>query len=266
MKKNTTSTSEEKFKIAIEKVISKDYDESVGKTQLTKIVNNWKRDESSEVIKNAIEKVLRAITTPTGAHWEWIHQRYTYVPGYFWLENSSRKYGDTILGWHDPLQIQAEPLPLNLHYQRFEDERYCEVIDWGWEEKGFAAAEDIPLSSYNTNNALEVKIPSDKTWFFCDYGYAAPCQLQWSRKYEHSPTDKGLYVLRSIISHGFWCAWKWWPEAREWYYEHRPELFEEEEIWSRSELVQYNPPNSYSAVLSANSSQFIKSRVFYIDE
>ncbi len=255
-------TSQEKFIVAVEKAISGDYAQIIGKAQLTKIVNQWKKEEPGNIIKKVIEDFLLTINIPKQANW--IQQRYTYVAGYFWSENSSSKYGDTIIGWHDdPLQIQAEALPLELHYQRFEDDRYCKVLDWlGWEEKGFAAAEDLPLCWHSHH----VEIPTEKTWFFCKYKYAAPCQLQWQRKYDHIPEERELCVLRSIIPYGFWQAWKWWPEAREWYYEHRPELFEEDEIWGEKILTERKPPNSYSAVLSPNNSNLVKSQIFHIDE
>ncbi|MEG3861044.1 hypothetical protein [Microcoleus sp. herbarium12] len=255
-----TLTSQEKFRIAVEKIVSKEHTETIGKAQLTKIVKQWEKEEPSNTIKKTIEQVLLTVNLPKESNW--VQQRYTYVAGYFWLENSSHKYGDTVLGWHDdPLQIQAEALPLKLHFQRFDDDRYLEVLDWGWDEKGFMAAEDVPLCWHSCH----VEIPIEKTWFFCKYKYAAPCQLQWQRKYDHIPEERGLYVLRSIIPHGFWQAWKWWPEAREWYYEHRPELFEEEEIWGKKPTWN-EPPNSYSAVLSPNNSNSLKNQIFHIEE
>ncbi|MEG5045992.1 hypothetical protein [Microcoleus sp. B4-C1] len=258
---NTVSTNRGKFVAAVSKVLSGKYTETAGKAQLTKIVNQWKKEEPRNVIKKSIEEYLLTIDLPKEANW--ITKRYTYVPGLFWLENSSNKYGDTVLGWYDdPLQIQAEELPLKLHCRPFEDDRYIEVLDWsGWQHKGFAAAEDLPLRCHNN----QVEIPIEKTWFFAKLKYAAPCQLQWERKYNDIPEEKGLYVLRSIIPYGFWQAWKWWPEAREWYYKHRPELFEEEEIWGEK-LTWHEPPNSYSVVLSPNNSQLVKNQIFHIEE
>ncbi|MEG4372989.1 hypothetical protein QUB29_26395 [Microcoleus sp. B4b_D2] len=258
---NTVSTNRGKFVAAVSKVLSGKYTETAGKTQLTKIVNQWKKEDTPDAIKTSIEKFLLTIDLPKEA--TWITKRYHYVPGSFWLENSSSKYGDTVLGWHDDiLQIQAEELPLKLHYRRFEDDRYIEVLDWlGWEKKGFAAAEDLPLCCL-TN---QVEIPIEKTWAFAKLKYAAPCPLQWERKYNRSLEDKGLYVVRSIIPYGFWQAWKWWPEAREWYYNHRPELFEDDEIWGEK-LSWHEPPNSYSAILSPNNSKLVKSQIFRIEE
>lgn len=254
-----TVTSQEKFIAAVEKVITGEYNQTVGKAQLTKIVNKWEKEEPRKnIIKKAITAVLNSLNLPREA--KWIQQRYTYIAGYFWLESSSSKYGDTVLGWlDDPLQIQAEPLPLALYYQHLEDERYCKVLDW--EKKGFAAAEDLPLCYYSH----QVEIPIEKTWFFAAYKYAAPCQLQWERKYDSSPEERELCVTRSIIPYGFWQAWKWWAEARNWYYEHRPELFEEDEIWGE-QLSWHEPPNDYSAVLSPNNSNLLKSQIFHITE
>ncbi|MEG4915774.1 hypothetical protein [Microcoleus sp. B7-D4] len=257
----TKLTNLQKFTTAVEKVISEKYTETVGKAQLTKIVNQWEKEEHPNSIKEAIKNVLLTVDLPKRT--QWIHQRYTYRAGYFWIENSSQKYGDTVLGWRDdPLQIQAEALPLELHYSRFKDDRYIKVLDWlGWEEKGFAAAEDIPLCWHSH----EVKIPIEKTWFFAHFKYAAPCQLQWQRNCDHIPEERELRVVRSIIPHGFQQGWKWWPEAREWYYEHRPELFEDDEMWGKK-LSWHEPPNNYSAVLSPNNSKLIKSHIFHIDE
>lgn len=246
-----TLTSQEKFIAAVEKIISKEYTETVGKAQLTKIVNQWEKEEAPNIIKQAIEKFLATVSLPEQA--KWIQQRYNYVPGYFWLENSSSKYGDTVLGWHDdPLQIQAEALPLDLHYRRFEDDRYIKVLDWvGWHEKGFAAAEDLPLCWHSRH----VEIPIEKMRFFCKYKYAAPCQLQWQRKYDHIPEERELCVLRSIIPYGFWQAWKWWPDCWQWYLEKRPELFGDADLWDSSVEVRHSPPNDPYAAVLGNASR-----------
>lgn len=253
--------SQEKFKTAIGKILSGEYDRSVGKAQLTKIVNQWEKEESADFMKKAIEEILVEITIPESS--KWIQQRYTYVPGYFWLENSS-KYGDTVLGWYDATkQIQAEPLPLEMHCQRHEDKRYCKVLGWGWESKGFAAAEELPFCW----SSSQVSVPTENLQLFCKHGYASPCELQWERRCnQHDSQENGLYVKRSIISYGFWQAWKWWPDAWAWYYEHRPELFEDASWWGKEELVRHEPPDPYAAVFSPNNSESLKSRLFYLDD
>ena len=220
----------------------------------------------------------------------WIYERYVYVPGYYWLDSSYRKYGDTVLGWYSKYQLQAEALPLKLSHQRHDEERECVVLNWGsvWEGRGFACPEDLPCnyssrleaeySSYwEKRNYLpddlpsvgvdwEVKIPVNKLIFFAKLGYASACKIQWERVEHPYETDiDGYYVRRSIIPHGFWCAWKWWEGARDWYYEYRPELFEDDEIWGDPEPIWHAPPDSTSAILGGKNRKLGEDLRFYID-
>ncbi len=252
-------SSQEKFKVAIGKILLKEYNESVGKAQLTKIVDQWEKEESCDVIKNAIEEILLTAAIPKWA--EWISRRYTYVPGYFWLEKSNIKYGDTVLGWLDQNQVQAEPMPLKAWYQWLPEERYWEVLDWWEESTGFAVAEDLPLYWHTS----VVTVPTEKLRSFCEHGFASPCAIQWERRCnQYDPLENGLYVTRTIVPHGFWKAWKWWPEAWIWYYEHRPELFEEEDVWGKR--VRCEPFNPYAAVFSPSNSESLRARLFHIDD
>jgi hypothetical protein len=242
-----TLSNQEKFELAVNKILAQQYNERVGKAQVTKILNQWEKEDTPDSIKRDINAILALLDIPKWA--DWIQQKFTCVLGSFWLESSS-KYGDVVLGWYNINQIQAEPLPLALYFQRFEDDRYCEVLGWGeaWEAKGFAEAVPIPLTWFDR----EVKVPVEEMRFYCEHGYASPCKIQWERKNTRShPEDNGYYVTRSIISYGFWQAWKWWPDAWAWYYEHRPELFEDEVFWRAKELPErHNPPSDpYAAVL-----------------
>jgi hypothetical protein len=172
--------------------------------------------------------------------------------------------GDRVFGWYYADQVQAEPLPLKLCHQQFENYRYCEVLDCAeeWEIKGFAGAVPLPL----TWSDREVEVPVEELRLYCEHGYASPCKLQWERKIGCShPGDDGYYVTRSIIPYGFWQSWKWWPDAWAWYYEHRPELFEDEVFWRAKEWpVRHSPSdNPYAAVLGTAS----RSRpTFFLDD
>ncbi|NJK76348.1 MAG: hypothetical protein HC942_23080 [Microcoleus sp. SU_5_6] len=182
-------------------------------------------------------------------------------------------------------------LPLKLSHQQRDEDRKCRVLSWGsvWEGRGFACAEDLPYSysscreieyssywekrNYSPDNLpavgvdWEVEIPVEKLLFFASLGYASPCKIQWERVEHPYETDiDGYYVRRSIIPHGFWCAWKWWEGARDWYYEHRPELFEDDEIWGDRELVWHSPPDSTSAILGGKNRKIGQDLKFYIDE
>ncbi|TAE54377.1 MAG: hypothetical protein EAZ88_09350 [Oscillatoriales cyanobacterium] len=243
-------SSQEKFKAAIGKILSQGCNQSVGKAQLTEIVNQWEKEETPDSIKKAIERILVEVTIPEWG--KWIRKRYTCIPGYYWLESSS-KFGDTVLGWYNQEQVQAEPFPLKLHWQNHEDERYSEVLDWGYEERGFAPAEKLPVEY--TFFGCEVNIPVESLHLslhlsLCKHGYASACKIQWERRCnQRDPLENGLYVMRSIIPHGFWKAWEWWPDCWQYYYDKR---------------LRHEPPNDpYAAVLGGANKHDVE--IFFLD-
>ncbi|NJK76349.1 MAG: hypothetical protein HC942_23085 [Microcoleus sp. SU_5_6] len=76
----------EKFQTAFNKIIAKEYDESVGKAQFTKIVKAWQKEEINiAAIKRAINEII-LIELPEFA--TWIHERYVHISGYYWLDSS----------------------------------------------------------------------------------------------------------------------------------------------------------------------------------
>ncbi|MEG4251096.1 hypothetical protein [Microcoleus sp. Pol10D4] len=242
--------SPDKFQVAINKILAQEYNESVGKAQITKILNQWEKEEKGN-IKETINAILTSLDIPKWANW--IHRRFTCVLGSYWLESSSNKSGDTVLGWYDVEQFEAESLPLALYYQRWDEERYCKVLGWGetWEAKGFVEAVQLPFIC-----GYDVEVPVEELQFYCEHGYASPCKLQWERVDNRVHTEtNGYYVTRSIIPYGFWQAWKWWPDAWAWYYERRPELFEDEVLWRAKEWPMWHSPsdNPYAAVLGTAS-------------
>jgi hypothetical protein len=280
MPKKTLSY-QEKFRSAIDKIVAGQYSESVGKAQLTKIVEAWQDTCNPAAIKMAIEDILRSLNIPSTS---WIYKIYVCVPGYYWLDSSYHKYGDTVLGWYSEYQVKAEALPLKLYRNNpvFDDgdAPMFEVLDWGatWEGRGFYPAQKLPYYwgklqkfDYGDNPRywlkkgylldddipllgvdLKVSVPVEEFSVFATLGYASPCQIQWSREFGNHLGISGLYVKRSIIPHGFWCAWKWWEGAALWYFDHRPELFEDCEIWGLGHHVHYAPPEPYAAVLGGS--------------
>jgi hypothetical protein len=274
---------QEKFRLAIDKIIAQGYNETVGKAQLTKIVEAWQKDTCNPAaIKRAIEDILRSFN-PNSA--SWIYKIYVCSPGYYWLDSSYQKYGDTVLGWYSKYQVKAEALPLKLYRHNpvldDGDAPMVEVLDWGaiWEGRGFYKAQKLPYDweslqkfDYSDNPRywskrgylpddeipllgvnLKVSVPVEEFSVFATLGYASPCQIQWCRKhYPGNQWESGLYVERSIIHHGFWCAWRWWDGARDWYFDRRPELFEDCEIWGLLPYVRHAPPEPYAAVLGGS--------------
>lgn len=217
--------------------------------------------------KGAITKLINAASATDVMLIPGILQEFQGLP--IWLDLRFKKgslyqEGDRVFGWYKEGQVQAEPLPLRLYYQRFEDDRYCEVLDCAeeWETEGFSEAVPIPLSYWLDR---EVKVPVEQLRFYCEHGYASPCKLQWERKINRSqPEEDGYYVTRSIIPHGFWQAWKWWPDCWYWYYSKRPELFEDANLWGS---LQAEPPNDpYAAVLGGSNKQYFKDRIFFLDD
>lgn len=155
--------------------------------------------------------------------------------------------GQRPFGWHEESQAQAEELPLYYFSEKSCEVSYsnCPKQKKLWEQRGFHLAEDLPVIWRSYSNCLEVVFPIKRSLIFLEYGYALPCQLQWRWD------NEGFIVTRSIISSGFWCAWKWWSDAKYWYLEKRPELFAELDWWGEEMPHQRFEPEDdpYAAVL-----------------
>jgi hypothetical protein len=164
--------------------------------------------------------------------------------------------GDRVFGWYDPeMQVQAEELPLYYNdgayyyyvsfYRRSDDYSF-------WRSRGFEAAEDLPTIQHR--DGLEVKFDVKRSLFWLEHGYALPCKLPWHRgRFDGQGTDECLWVSRSIIPAGWWCAWKWWEGCQWWYYERHPEWFTDMDWWGTYDLtvpIRYEPiDDPYAAVL-----------------
>lgn len=182
---------------------------------------------------------------------------------------SSNVYGK----WNDS-QIVAEPLPL---ISITEGLNGFEVNLWEvkarerqeWKNRGFLMAEPFPVVRRDQDQASYVEISRSKWKEMASFGYVEAMPLQWSRrtqepswtKYSQQPSPAyadsredrpGLYVDRSIISHGFWNAYKWWAGCRDWYYYRHPEWFWDDPIWG-SEIVEAVFVPEGTAVLSPSS-------------
>ena len=144
--------------------------------------------------------------------------------------------GDRIFGWYNPeQQVQAEELPIyyndagyyyHVSFYRRQDERLL------WMSRGFEVAEDLP--TILRGSQIEVRFDVKRSLFWLRYGYALPCELPWHRgRFDGSTNaeDECLWVRRSIIPSGWWCAWKWWPDCQWWYYERHPEWFTDMDWW-----------------------------------
>lgn len=151
-------------------------------------------------------------------------------------KGSLYREGGRVFGWYREGQVQAVELPVDLDIFSYDDEevglRVVEyIIALESISMGFAPPIDLPLRSMDVffsggNYRVDVSLDSDSYWELLAAGYASPCALQWSW------IDKEYVVERSIISHGFWKAWEWWPECWQFYYQKWPELFQDAEWWA----------------------------------
>jgi hypothetical protein len=209
---------------------------SGAKGAITKFVTELASSLGAEKAREKVWETLRGLDVIP----EWLERRFT--PGSFYMEGSS------VWGWWDSgsQQFQAEELPLcwsdcySVHY------RSDATL---WERRGFYIAENLPVKLQDMR--IEVSFGVERSPFWLQYGYALPCDLQWHRG---SFDDGGtcLWVDRSIISAGFWKAWKWWVGCQWWYYEKHPEWFVEMDWWGAYESlsIRYEPENDpYAAVL-----------------
>lgn len=224
---------------------------AAAKGRITKLVNESADELGAEKARELARTVLALVIAedqPTSIdRVEQLKNRFD--PKSFYLE------GDRVFGWVDP-QEQAQAVELPLYYN--DDAHYYYVSFYRrqeqypfWSIMGFEAAEDLPTR--RRGEELEVSFDVKRSAFWLQYGYALPCQLPWHRgRFDRNDPDECLWVSRSIIPAGWWCAWKWWEGCQWWYYERHPEWFVDMDWWGTYEPTpsRYEPiDDPYALVL-----------------
>lgn len=220
---------------------------SAAKGRITKLVNESADELGAEKARELARTVLALVITedqPTSIdRVELLKNRFN--PKSFYLE------GDRVFGWYDPEhQAQAEELPLvqsengwHVSFYRLKNELNL------WRSRGFKTAESLP--TIRRGDELSVEFHPARSLFWLEYGYALPCKLPWHRGKFDNTHDECLWVSRSIIPAGWWCAWKWWEGCQWWYYERHPEWFSDMDWWGTYEPapVRYEPMDDPYAVV-----------------
>jgi len=195
------------FKTAFRKAIQKylittfPSEANRAKDEIIKLVRNTTDSDARQQIKEVLEEFRRLP--------EWIENHFT--PGSLYTDRG------LVLGWWRDDQVQAEPLPVALSKNYFKElPREMGVIA---DRNGFSRSTPLPLlhgSSLGVPGCLIVSVPSGLSVEYARYGWAEALPLQWRR-------DWGRYIVdRSILTCGFWPAWKWWPGAGDFYAENPP--------------------------------------------
>lgn len=194
--------------------------------------------------KGAITRLINAAPAPDLMSIPYVLQQFEELPD--WLElrfqkGSLYQEGDRVFGWYKADQIEAVDLPVVLDVFSYDDGirnrvvKYIRVVD---KDMGFVPAVELPLRETRVEisvSGYDFDYPFLTMW---EYGWAPPCDIQWSWfERPHWSDLEGYVVERSIIPYGFWKAWKWWPDCWRWYYEKRPKLFEDAEWWGRNLFV-----------------------------
>lgn len=206
---------QQKLKAAIQDYLDKgtQLSRSKARTVITKLING-----ASVTEMTLVPSVLQGFEVLP----EWLNLRFQ--------KGSLYKKGRRVFGWYKVDQVQAVELSVTLDVFHYDDGvdflavlyRSMKVVQIQ-EEWGFFPATDLPF--YDCR--VRVSFDDDNFRELHKCGYASPCDLQWSW------VDKEGYVVeRSIISHGFWKAWEWWPECWQFYYKKWPELFQDAEWWA----------------------------------
>lgn len=230
---------EENLRQAIQKYLDAEpHRKSAFKGVMTRLINS-----SPDITVEVIQKVIAEFKDLP----QEITQRFT--------KGSFYESGGLVYGWVREGQLQAEPIPVYMSVAREEPERRFIRVIRNQPGLGFAEALRLPFLDGRT------EVPWEETDLYARSGWANACDLQWYWK-----EGENYVVSRSIIPYGFWQAWKWWDGARNWYLEHRPELFEDEEIW-QTEPVRHEPiDNPYAAVLGDKNRELFEARKFYLDD
>lgn len=223
--------------------------------------------------KGAIAKLINAASATDIMLIPEILQGFQGLPS--WLElrfkkGSLYREGDRVFGWYKVDQVQAVELPVALDVFRYDDGINFDAVLYTtmtviqqYEERGFFLAINLPFDGCR----VDVPPDDDNFWELHKHGWASPCGLQWNWFERSRYSEKEGYVVeRSIISHGFWKAWRWWPGCWHWYYANRPELFEDAELWGLGS-IQAEPLNDpYAVVLGGSNKQYFKDRMFFLDD
>jgi hypothetical protein len=216
---------------------------SSAKGNLTRFVNSLEGISVKE-FRSVVSGVLSGVGTEETSRLTLLKHRF--IPG------SPYEEGNRVFGWWHDEQLQAEELPL---YYRGGTMGYSVSFHGRdgalWRRRGFELPSHYPLEF--GEGEIWVRFDFKSALFFASLGFANPCSLQWY----WNETD-GLVVSRSIISEGFWQAWKWWEGASWWYLEKRPELFADIDWWGEELPQRFEPPedNPYAAVLGIEGREY----------
>ncbi|MEZ2250235.1 hypothetical protein [Microcoleus sp.] len=200
-------------------------------------------ESSKGRVKRVITELISAASATDAILIPEILQEFEELPNWLKLrfqKGSLYEEGNEVFGWHENSQVQAVSLPVRLDIFSYDDGEDLVVVKYlnvTHEEMGFAPAIDLPFVDLPFGG-IRVVVPVSEYNFddtfltMCGYGWASPCSLQWSYFERSDRSDlEGYVVERSIISHGFWKAWDWWPDCWRWYYDKYPDLFEDAEWW-----------------------------------
>jgi hypothetical protein len=259
------------------------------KEKLRRAIEKYLDPDSKQAksgLKGAITKIVNAIpVSDTGLIRE-VLQEFSDLPNWLRLrfeKGSLYEENGCVFGWYSDSQLQAKPLPVELNSFSYHDEttdklrivKYILVIG---AREGFYPAVPMPIENTfggDLPKDVYINIPIDDTLNFLEmwkHGWASPCPIQWSRGKRQIRNDSegwisqdGYTVDRSIIAHGFWVAWKWWPGCQLWYLNKRPELFEESEWWGppRPDCAK---PELGSMVLGVQNREFWERNKFYMED
>lgn len=214
------------------------------KGKITMLANELAEEIGAITAREKILRFLIALATSESSRLDLLKKRFTV--------GSLYEEGERIFGWWDTKsQIQAEQLPMYTQTGWVSGKVYfVDQVDKTWKSRGFHPAEHLPIIFFS--GGMTVNFQVDQSLLFLKHGYALPCQLQWQRV--NTDGISCLYVERSIISSGFWHAWKWWDTAKWWYLEKRPELFADLDWWGETLPPQRFEPEDdpYAAVLGGD--------------
>lgn len=234
---------------------------------------NPENKKSKSALKGAITRILNTATDADIDSLRGVLQELSELPD--WLRLRLQKgslYEDNgcVYGWYSGSQLQAEPIPVRFDV-RYDDETtngfHIVVTGHG---KGFCPPVKLPLRGGIVDVPIEDDLKFLELW---KYGWASALPLQWfygERQVwgdrEGSIIQDGYIVERSIIPHGFWCAWKWWPGCQFWYLNKRPELFEDADWWGPPHESALPSPAPGSVVLGGQNREFWERNKFYMED
>lgn len=237
------------------------------KSAIQKYLNPDTTRPSRSAAKGIITKLVNAASATDLMLIPGILKEFEELPTWLKLrfqKGSLYQEGDRVFGWYREDQVQAVELPVTLDftYDRDNDRmRRVEYVKVLFERDGFWPAIDLPFDGTRVNVPVCDDYPFLDLW---ECGWVSPCQIQWSWFERPRWSDLDGYVVeRSIIPHGFWKAWKWWPDCWRYYYDKRPELFEDAEWWIPMP-IRHEPPNDpYAVVLGGANKHDVE--IFFLD-